>query len=302
MLKRKTTEKIHERAIYASLVILILILAFLYGKNSYTVPTSTEPTKRTSEPKLSDTAVIKKRSTAVKKIRPDDPNEPWIETLSWSPRLFHYHNFLTQEECVEVVNLGKDGVTRSEVVSDQGSGRVDEYRTSHGLFFTDDYMRDSPLLRDIERRLAEWTHLPIENGEAYYLLRYQIGQYYKPHTDYFSHDTIGERYIASYGNRYATILTYLQTPEEGGSTDFPQVGITVPVKAGDAVLFWDMDPSNEGDPMSQHASLPVTKGEKWAMTKWIRESAFYRWDSQLSEPEKNVFQDIDKEWRRTHYK
>jgi len=137
-------------------------------------------------------------------------------------------------------------------------------------------MQRSPLLREIERRLAEWTHLPIENGEAYYLLRYQLGQYYKPHTDYFSHDPIGDRYMGTYGNRYATILTYLQTPEEGGSTDFPQAGITVPVKAGDAVLFWDLDPSNEGDPTSQHASLPVTKGEKWAMTKWIRESAFYR--------------------------
>jgi len=90
------------------------------------------PAKRAE---LSDTAVIKKRSTAVKRTRPDDPSEPWIETLSWSPRLFQYHNFLTPEECEEVVNLGKDSVTRSEVVSDQGNGRVDDYRTSHGLFF-----------------------------------------------------------------------------------------------------------------------------------------------------------------------
>jgi prolyl 4-hydroxylase len=29
------------------------------------------------------------------------------------------------------------------------------------------------------------------------------------------------------------------------------------------------------DPMSLHGGLPVVKGIKWAMTKWIRQKPFY---------------------------
>jgi len=38
-----------------------------------------------------------------------------------------------------------------------------------------------------------------------------------------------------------------------------------------------MHPTNEPDPDSLHAGLPVLKGIKWAMTKWIRESKTWVW-------------------------
>lgn len=47
------------------------------------------------------------------------------------------------------------------------------------------HMVASPVLRDVERRIAEWTHLPIENGESFYLLQYKVGEKYVPHYDYF---------------------------------------------------------------------------------------------------------------------
>jgi len=46
-------------------------------------------------------------------------------------------------------------------------------------------MVQSPVLRDLERRIAEFTHLPVENGESFYLLRYNVGEKYVPHMDYF---------------------------------------------------------------------------------------------------------------------
>ena len=29
-----------------------------------------------------------------------------IDTLSWSPRVFHYHGFLSEEECNHIIKLG----------------------------------------------------------------------------------------------------------------------------------------------------------------------------------------------------
>lgn len=41
-------------------------------------------------------------------------------------------------------------------------------------------------------------------------------------------------------------------------------------RQGDAVLFWGVTPDLEIDQHALHGGCPVKKGEKWAMTKWIR--------------------------------
>lgn len=60
-------------------------------------------------------------------IRPatgDLPGAPEIEFLSWSPRSWLYHNFLTDEECDHIVKLARDGGSqRSSVSSSSRSPR-----------------------------------------------------------------------------------------------------------------------------------------------------------------------------------
>lgn len=56
-----------------------------------------------------------------------------------------------------------------------------------------------------------------ENGEAIQILRYQIGQKYEPHFDYF-HDKANQ---VLGGNRVATVLMYLSDVKKGGETVFP---------------------------------------------------------------------------------
>ena len=70
------------------------------------------------------------------------------------------------------------------------------------------------------------------------------------------------------------MIFYLNTPEKGGETILPKVNISVTPKKGDAVLFYNVKPSGEREPMSFHGGSPVLGGEKWIMTKWIRERTF----------------------------
>jgi len=228
---------------------------------------------------------------------PQDPNEPWIETICWSPRVFLYHNFLTSEECEEIIKIGEGDVSRSLVVGDKGGSVESRARTSSGVFFVDKYMRSSPLLRDVERRISEWTYLPVENGEAFYLLRYEVGQEYKPHTDWFSRGPDGGPFKQPEGNRYATVLTYLRTPDEGGDTIFPNANVRVPAKQGNAVFFYNLDSSNHPDGMALHGGEPVLGGMKWAMTKWIRENKFWRYEDHLSQEEKQQLKEEDSKFR-----
>lgn len=113
--------------------------------------------------------------------------------------------------------------------------------------------------------------MPKGHGETFYVLRYEQGQEYKAHTDWFAPAPEGLGFLGTAGNRVATVITYLSEVEEGGETTFPEVGLRVRPRKGDAVLFWNRTPDFVLDPLALHSSLPIIKGTKWSITRWIRE-------------------------------
>uniref|UniRef100_A0A061QZX7 procollagen-proline 4-dioxygenase n=1 Tax=Tetraselmis sp. GSL018 TaxID=582737 RepID=A0A061QZX7_9CHLO len=214
----------------------------------------------------------------------------WIETVSWEPRAFVYHGFLTDEECDYLVSQAEPHMSRSAVVdADSGGSKLDAIRTSYGTFLRRG--RDN-VVSSIEERIALWTKLPVENGEDIQVLRYQDGQKYDAHWDWF--DGGSKHDFGPSGNRVATVLMYLSDVEEGGETSFPRgtwvdeaaqkqgsyspcgsKGVSVRPKKGDALLFWDLDVgAKEGDKYSLHAGCPVLRGTKWSATKWIHVRRF----------------------------
>lgn len=62
----------------------------------------------------------------------------------------------------------------------------------------------------------------VENGEDIQVLRYEPGQKYDPHYDYFS----DKENIARGGHRIATVLMYLTDVEKGGETVFPSAEVS----------------------------------------------------------------------------
>lgn len=80
-------------------------------------------------------------------------------------------------------------------------------------------------------------------------------------------------------SRFATILFYLNDDMEGGETSFPRwlnaetknkgSALKVKPERGKAILFYNMLPDGNYDERSQHAALPVTKGEKYLTNLWI---------------------------------
>jgi len=205
--------------------------------------------------------------------------------LSWKPRAFLAKRFLTDSECDHMIQLAKDKLEES-MVADNESGKSvkSEIRTSSGMFLM---KGQDEVVSRIEDRIAAWTFLPKENGESIQVLRYQYGQKYEPHFDYF-HDKNNQ---ALGGHRIATVLMYLSDVVKGGETVFPSAehdgepkddswsdcgkrGLGVKPKKGDALLFFSLHPSAEPDPMSLHTGCPVVEGEKWSATKWIHVGSF----------------------------
>lgn len=185
-----------------------------------------------------------------------------------APPLRVLDNVLSAAECDELIEQALPRLDRSLTVDRSGQHRIDSARTSSGMFFQ---LGENALIRRIEARLAALIDLPVEHGEALQILHYVPGQQYEPHCDWFDPDQPGFQTItAKGGQRVASIIIYLNNPAGGGGTQFPQVGLTVTARRGAAVYF----AYEGGDRLSLHAGLPVTAGEKWIATKWLRERPY----------------------------
>ena len=231
--------------------------------------------------------------------KPKSDTESWIETISWEPRAFLYHNFMTPEECDHLIDLAKPTMERSTVVdASTGQPIADNIRTSSGTFL---HRGEDDIVKSIETRIAAFTHIPPENGEDIQVLHYDKGQKYGAHYDYFD-GYVGKKIGNNGGQRKATVLMYLDSVTHGGETVFPDStwatdglreqqavetkngmwspcgskGVAAKAKKGDALLFFSLHADNEPDRHSLHSGCPplMENESKWTATKWIHVSEF----------------------------
>uniref|UniRef100_A0A7S0QZW0 procollagen-proline 4-dioxygenase n=1 Tax=Pyramimonas obovata TaxID=1411642 RepID=A0A7S0QZW0_9CHLO len=230
-------------------------------------------------PKLRGNDVFKERDEQV-----------WVETIAWEPRAFIAHNFLSKEECLQMIHLGAPHMVKSSVIDSKTGRSVDsKIRTSYGMFLP---RGKDEFTKKIEERIAAFAMVPIDHGEGIQILHYEAGQKYEAHYDYF-HDQFN---VVNGGQRIATVLMYLSDVEEGGETGFPigkpipsyraaqeregslspcaQKGAAVKPRRGDALLFYSLKTDGNTDPASLHAGCPVIRGDKWSATKWMRVNEF----------------------------
>jgi len=184
------------------------------------------------------------------------------------PRVVLFGGLLSDDECDELVALSRAHVTPSNVVDlDSGGEKLHADRTSSGAALT---RGGTPLISRIEQRIAALLNWPVDHGEALQILRYEVGQEYKPHYDYVDPAQPGAApFLARGGQRVASLVMYLNTPQDGGATNFPDIGLEVAAVKGNAVFFsYDRPhPSTK----TLHGGMPVRAGEKWVATKWLRE-------------------------------
>jgi prolyl 4-hydroxylase len=187
------------------------------------------------------------------------------------PRVVVFSGLLSDAECDELVAQAGQRLARSETVqTDTGGTEINAARTSDGMFFN---RGENELCQRIEARIGALLRWPIENGEGLQVLRYRPGAEYKPHYDYFDPALSGTPSILKRGGqRVGTMVIYLNSPQVGGGTTFPDVGLEVAPVKGHAVFF-SYECAHPAT-RSLHGGAPVIAGEKWVATKWLREGVF----------------------------
>jgi prolyl 4-hydroxylase len=110
------------------------------------------------------------------------------------------------------------------------------------------------------------------HGEPIQGQRYDVGQEFKAHTDYF--EPKGEdfaKFCAVAGQRTWTFMIYLNQPEAGGATRFKAVDKIIQPEQGKLLCWNNMDETGQPNPATMHHGMKVRKGVKYIITKWFRE-------------------------------
>ena len=223
--------------------------------------------------KLLDQAAASNRQAALEKqvieAMPLDGNgEPQgpfsFEQLSPSPDVRLFPGLYSSDECDFLIERSAPLFQPSLVVDPQTGQQVpNPVRTSDAVGYP--LVDESPAIHALCRRLAAASETHVKQGEPLLVLRYRPGQQYRPHFDAIGNED---------NQRVLTFLVYLNEDYEGGETEFIASGLKVRGKKGDGLLFRNADASGAPDRNSQHAGLPVTAGEKYLASRWIRERRF----------------------------
>jgi prolyl 4-hydroxylase len=189
------------------------------------------------------------------------------------PQVIVFGDVLSPDECDEMIERSRHRLKRSTTVNPAtGKEDVIRNRTSEGIW----YQRgEDAFIEKMDRRISSLMNWPVENGEGLQILHYGTTGEYRPHFDYFPPDQPGSAvHTAQGGQRVSTLVIYLNDVPDGGETIFPDAGMSVAAVKGGAVYFRYMNGQRQLDPLTLHGGAPVLGGDKWIMTKWMRERAY----------------------------
>jgi hypothetical protein len=221
------------------------------------------------------------------------------EVISERPRIYFFPDFLSDEECDSIRGLGLPHVAPSKT----DAGLTEHVRSSKSYFFSQEQERSTPAIMAVKHRASAISRVTLEYQEELQIQHYEAPReggskkdFYIPHFDWIPSRP-----------RVATLLIYLEAPDEGGETIFPLVRhnssnrnaqllsreavepmtlnmwnagactlapedspwLRVRPKKGSAVLFYSLHPDNTLDALSVHGSCPVLKGKKTVLQQWL---------------------------------
>ena len=184
-----------------------------------------------------------------------------------SPRieLFDRPGFLAPDLCAALIEL-VDRDRRPSTIADPNGDHY--FRTSE----TCDLDPEQPAVRELEARLFALNGIDPAHGEPVQGQRYEVGQEFKAHTDYFEpggQDFV--KYCSVAGQRTWTFMIYLNEVEAGGATRFKVVDKLFRPETGKLVCWNNHRPDGSLNAATLHHGMKVRKGVKYVITKWYRE-------------------------------
>jgi len=183
-------------------------------------------------------------------------------------QIYLQEDFLTEEECKVLMEEADENLHPSAVANPEDRVIVSDYRTSSSA---DLDRTNSKIAVNIDLKISRYLCMDPFVGEGLQIQKYEPGEYYKEHHDYFDFFTEEYKtYTEWMGQRTWTFMVYLNDVEEGGETFFKHLNLKVKPKQGLAIFWNNLWPFGWPNYKTLHEALPPVSGQKYIITKWFR--------------------------------
>lgn len=184
-----------------------------------------------------------------------------------TPRLdlFVLRGFLDPALCESLIDQIEANHRPSTIADANGDTA---FRTSS----TCDLDPAAPGVAALEARLVQISGIDPRLGEPLQGQRYEVGQEFKAHTDYFEPASDDyARYCSETGQRTWTFMVYLNAVPAGGATRFKLIDKIIQPEVGKLLAWNNRLADGALNPATLHHALKVRKGRKYVITRWYRE-------------------------------
>ena len=247
------------KSIYIALVLLFIIVIVIKGLSDITFSELFINDANNLENNQKNENKEKKQPFRMFNLHLPDAKKYETDKL----QLYILDNFLTKEECEKLITLIKSDLFPSTTTTGESN-----YRTSYSSNLTN--TNHSEFIDSINKKICKKMNIPSEYSRNMQGQHYSVGQEFKIHTDWFDPEKDTTQ-IGTQGNRTWTFMIYLNDVEEGGETYFRDINHKFKPIQGRAIIWNNLLENGDMNYNTNHAGLPIKKGEKVIITKWFRE-------------------------------
>ncbi len=180
-------------------------------------------------------------------------------------QLFSIDGFLSSGECKALISVINSNLRPSTITSGEDKSG---FRTSSTCDLGDQHAK---IVGKVDKKIAKTMGFRLPWSETIQGQKYEVGQQFKAHTDYFEPGSSEfETFATELGQRTWTFMIYLNNTPAGGHTRFTDLGLEFAPEAGSAVIWNNLTEHGAPNPLTIHHGMPVTKGNKYIITKWFR--------------------------------
>lgn len=198
-------------------------------------------------------------------------SSPPPRVLSDDPRVSIIPDFVPPHLCEVMIRFAAGRLEPARVYDpNSGTDIVYPHRSNTVARFGVDCVEFLHAL--LQARMSAACGAPLPHFEAPTQLHYARGEQIADHYD-FVDPRVARDYadeIARNGQRVITFIVYLNDAYQGGETSFRKLGISHRGSVGHGIYFVNALPDLSPDMRMIHAGEPVTHGEKWIVTQFIR--------------------------------
>lgn len=181
-------------------------------------------------------------------------------------QLYVLDDFMSADECSAICDVMNTHLRPSTITTGDDYGG---FRTSTTC---DLGYQSAKIVEKIDKRIARTLGLRLPWSEVIQGQKYEVGQEFKAHTDYFEPGSKEFRTFAGdLGQRTWTFMVNLNETKKGGATYFTEIDKFFYPKLGRAIIWNNLNLDGTPNSQTMHHGMPVEQGCKMIITKWFRD-------------------------------